>query len=74
MSTIASEEYEDDASDSEDDDGDDQRDPNAPRTYSANSAGRKRRNVLPRVLRGQRCGHCHTCLNPQVPSIHAFIV
>ena len=28
--------------------------------------GRTRRNILPRIMRGQRCGHCHTCLNPQV--------
>ena len=34
---------------------------------SASSGGRRRRrNILPRVFRGQRCGHCHTCLNPQV--------
>ena len=27
---------------------------------------RRRRNILPRVMRGQRCGRCRTCLNPQV--------
>ena len=26
---------------------------------------KKRRLLLPAVRRGQRCGHCHTCLNPQ---------
>jgi hypothetical protein len=26
---------------------------------------RRRRTVLPRTPAGKRCGHCHTCLNPQ---------
>lgn len=29
-------------------------------------ARKRRKQLLPAVRRGQRCGHCHTCLNPQV--------
>jgi len=33
----------------------------------ASSGGRRtRRNILPRIMRGERCGNCHTCINPQV--------
>ena len=36
------------------------------RAQSASQARKKRRNVLPVIRRDQRCGHCRTCLNPQV--------
>ena len=38
----------------------------APKRQKLSGSGRTRRNILPRILKGQRCGHCHTCLNPQV--------
>lgn len=41
------------------------------RHKGSGSTGRTRRNILPRIMRGQRCGHCHTCLNPKVsPNLH----
>lgn len=33
---------------------------------SDGGSGRKRRNLFPAVRRSQRCGNCHTCLNPQL--------
>lgn len=33
---------------------------------SDGGSGRKRRNLFPSVRRSQRCGNCHTCLNPQL--------
>lgn len=30
------------------------------------SHGRKRRNLFPVIRKSQRCGACHTCLNPQL--------
>lgn len=48
--------------------GDDEDASEAPakRAQSASQARKKRRNVLPAIRRDQRCGHCRTCLNPQV--------
>lgn len=33
---------------------------------SRSSANRKRRNLFPVIRKAQRCGKCHTCLNPQL--------
>lgn len=33
---------------------------------SDSNSSRKRRNLFPAVRRSQRCGNCHTCLNPQL--------
>eukprot|EP00878_Enallax_costatus_P012814 GHUV01013381.1.p1 GENE.GHUV01013381.1~~GHUV01013381.1.p1 ORF type:complete len:433 (+),score=127.27 GHUV01013381.1:149-1447(+) len=33
---------------------------------SKSSANRKRRNLFPAIRKSQRCGKCHTCLNPQL--------
>jgi hypothetical protein len=48
---------------------DDDEEDDAPLSARQNGHGaggkKKRRQLLPAVRRGQRCGHCHTCLNPQ---------
>ena len=44
------------------------------RAQSASQARKKRRNVLPAIRKDQRCGHCRTCLNPQVSSLPPFAV
>ena len=36
------------------------------------AARKRRRNVLPVIKRNQRCGHCQTCLNPRVYTLHAL--
>jgi hypothetical protein len=33
---------------------------------SDSNSSRKRRNLFPAIRRSQRCGNCHTCLNPQL--------
>lgn len=33
---------------------------------SGSNSSRKRRNLFPTIRRAQRCGTCHTCLNPQL--------
>lgn len=33
---------------------------------SRSSHGKKRRNLFPVIRKAQRCGKCHTCLNPQL--------
>ena len=42
------------------------------RQQLASATRKRRKNVLPVIKRNQRCGHCRTCLNPQVRALHAF--